>query len=216
MASEFKLDEDFDVETKYNISLSNSIPTIIQDWDSNIIVNKKRGLIPSWSKNPLSSHNLWNARSETIFDKPSFSHAIRTNRCIVPASWFYERETKLWKKYPSYISPNKSSYFWFAGICDTWQSTSWEFVSTTSIITISPNDKISLLHDRMPLILDPSDYEWRLRFDEDKEYIRQFFKIYHSDNVNVWSVNPAMNSVKYQESDCIIPRNGISQKWWLF
>lgn len=117
------------------------------------------GLIPSWSKDPIIGNKMINARGETIFEKPSFRSCIRNKRCLVPADSFYEWKKTEEKKQPFRIKLKKRELFSLAGIWDEWKDVDGKIKSTFSIITTSPNNLMSEIHDRMPVILQEDDEE---------------------------------------------------------
>lgn len=131
------------------------------------------GLIPSWAKDPAMGAKLINARAETITEKASFRRPLRSGRCLIPATGFYE-----WRPAPSgrgkvkylFTRPD-GELFGFAGLCDTWRDpASGRPIRTYTIITTAPNAVVAPVHDRMPVIL-PRDAEdiW-LDPDEDEPH----------------------------------------------
>ncbi|MFE3845948.1 SOS response-associated peptidase [Thermoplasmatota archaeon] len=144
------------------------------------------GLIPFWVKKPVDADKIrirtMNARSETLFDKPSFRHSIRNKRCLIPACGFFEWRYVLGRNYPYYIFLKDRKYFSFAGIWDNWHNNeNDETVYTYSIITCDSNKLLSKIHNkkkRMPVIL-PRDIErgWldnTLSEDEIKGYLKPY------------------------------------------
>lgn len=122
------------------------------------------GLIPSWTKNReeaegIRQHTL-NARSETVFTKPSFRNGIRHRRCLVPADGFYEWREFQGKKYPYFIYRQDRDIFSFAGIWEEWvDHSTGELVKTFSILTTEANSLLEQIHNtkkRMPVILPQS------------------------------------------------------------
>ncbi|MCX7743964.1 MAG: SOS response-associated peptidase [Flavobacteriales bacterium] len=119
------------------------------------------GLIPHWTPNSeladkFENNNL-NARSETIFEKKSFSSAIRRQRCIIPITGFFEWREINKQKYPYYIQPNNNEFFFLGGIYDCWvNKETGEVLNTFSIITTAANPLMAKIHNRkqrMPFIL---------------------------------------------------------------
>jgi putative SOS response-associated peptidase YedK len=135
------------------------VPVII-DSDHRPLTQMWWGLIPSWVRDQdqalsLRSKTL-NARSETLFDKPSFRSAARKHRCLIPAAGFFEWYTQKGKKYPHYIYSQDIMYF--AGIHESWiNKDTGEEIKTVSIVTKEANPLLELIHDkkRMPVILKP-------------------------------------------------------------
>lgn len=138
---------------------------VITNRDKNNIQLFQWGLIPFWIKNIESADKIragtFNAKSETIFEKPSFKNPIKEKRCLVITDGFYEWHEYNGKKYPFYIKLNNNEAFALAGIWDTWKNPqSGEEKNTFSIITTNANPLIKKIHNlkkRMPVILKKDD-----------------------------------------------------------
>src|SRR5438270_461293 len=79
------------------------------------------GLIPHWAKDSAIGNRLANARGESLAERPAFRDAFRQWRCLVPASGFYEWQTRAGRKYPWYIRPLDAELFALAGIPALWR-----------------------------------------------------------------------------------------------
>lgn len=121
------------------------------------------GLIPGWVKDPNDFPLLINARSETAIGKASFRAAMRHRRILVPASGFYEwhRPPKeSGEKSQAYrIKPRQGKIVAFAGLMETWSSADGSEVDTGAILTVGSNRTIGRIHDRMPVVIQPEDFE---------------------------------------------------------
>jgi putative SOS response-associated peptidase YedK len=128
------------------------------------------GFIPGFVKDEKEFPLLINARSETAFEKLSFRNAIRRRRCLFVADAFYEwmtlgnvagqsgRVTKRAIKRPYRIfRPDEP--LGMGGIYETWISPNGSEIDTCAILTTSANGLVSAIHDRMPVILDPGDFD---------------------------------------------------------
>jgi putative SOS response-associated peptidase YedK len=105
LKSRFKLSSDIELVLSWNIAPSLNIATISADIAGSRHLNMRRwGLIPSWAKDAAVGNKLNNARAETVAEKPSFKSALKTRRCLIPASSFYEWHTENGVKQPFYIS----------------------------------------------------------------------------------------------------------------
>jgi len=119
------------------------------------------GLIPSWIKTRNDANAIrfktFNARSETLLQKPSFSSSVRTRRCIIPVKGFFEWQHVGDDKIPWYIYHSENEIITIAGIYDEWvENTTGEVFNTFSIITTDANDLLAEIHNsgkRMPAIL---------------------------------------------------------------
>jgi len=124
----------------------------------------KWGLIPSWTKGidqaNIVRYKTFNARSESIESKPSFSSSFRSKRCIIPVAGFFEWQHVEDKKIPWYIYHSEYEIFSLAGLYDNWlESSTGEVFSTFSIVTTDANDLMAGIHNsgkRMPVILNKS------------------------------------------------------------
>ncbi len=136
---------------------SQNIPVIIGN-DPRVLKYFKWGLIPNWAKDPTMGCKLFNARAETLQEKPSFKNAFRNKRCIVPVSSFYEWKHEGTKKTPYELTLKNSAVFALGGLWDTWRQAEDNIFYTCTIITTPANSLIQKIHTRMPLIIDSKDY----------------------------------------------------------
>jgi putative SOS response-associated peptidase YedK len=125
----------------------------------------KWGLIPSWTKNIQDAnvirYKTFNARAESLTNKPSFSSAFSSRRCIIPVKGFFEWQHVENKKIPWYIYHAGNEILSFAGIYDNWiEDKTGEVFSTFSVITTEANELMATIHNsgkRMPVILNKPD-----------------------------------------------------------
>ena len=90
LAAIFGTHEAPDLSPNYNVAPTQTVAVVRQVCDHNVLSLMKWGLVPSWAKDPSIASQLINARSETVAEKPTFRHAIKYHRCIVPASGFFD------------------------------------------------------------------------------------------------------------------------------
>ena len=118
------------------------------------------GLVPSWSKTERAEFSTFNARSENVQKSPVFRGPFAKRRCLMPASSFFEwTKTKPKTRYRFIVDEAKP--FLIAGIWDRWERDE-TFVESVSMLTTMANETVGRIHDRMPVILQPSDYAWWL------------------------------------------------------
>jgi putative SOS response-associated peptidase YedK len=141
-----------------NISPGQQIAAVIRRDDQNSLVNFRWGLIPSWAKDPSIGNRMFNARAETIAEKPSFKNAFQKRRCLIPADGFYEWQKIDRIKKPLRFSLKSGEPFGFAGLYETWVSPEQKPINTCTIITTEPNELLRPIHDRMPVIV-PKEQE---------------------------------------------------------
>lgn len=100
-----------------------------------------------------------NARSEAAATKPAFRDPIRFRRCLIPADGFYEWRRIGTTKQPFCFEVNDGELFAFAGLWDGWRDPSGQWIRSCSILTTAPNIVMSIVHNRMPVILNSSDFD---------------------------------------------------------
>ena len=167
------------------------------------------GLIPSWVKdvkgaNAIRGHTL-NSRAETIFEKPSFRHAIRHNRCLILADGFFEWRHEKKLTYPYYIQLADHNAFAIAGIWESWTDPeTGEVVKTCSVITTTANPLLEKVHNtrkRMPVILN-KEYEDRwLDEIQDIERIRSMLLPFCADEMEAHTVQKGINNLGYNSTN---------------
>ena len=131
------------------------VPAVTRD-GGNRLVSLRWGLIPAWAKDPAIGRKLFNARAETLAEKPSFRAALRSRRCLIPADGFYEWTGEKGHRQPVRFRLRSGEPFAFAGLYETWQPPQGEPLQTCTIVTTTPNALIPPIHDRMPVILAPA------------------------------------------------------------
>lgn len=145
---------------RYNISPTQPVAIVRRDLAGERELALVRwGLIPSWAKDPSKLSTFINARSETAAEKPSFRASMRHRRCIVPADAFYEWTGKPGSKQPHMIRLRSGQTMGFAGLWEHWLGPDGSEIETMAILTVRANAEMVSIHDRMPAILDPDDYD---------------------------------------------------------
>ncbi len=166
------------------------------------------GLIPSWAKDPSIGNKLINARGETIAEKPSFRGGFKYKRCLIPTDGFYEWKTNPGEKTktPYFIHMKDRKPFAFAGLWDEWQSPDGGAVRTCTIITTEPNELMSTLHNRMPVILNPKDYAlWLDPTPQTPEKLVHLIKPFPADAMSAHPVSTLVNKPGNDRPECVVP-----------
>ena len=160
------------------------------------------GLIPNWIKTKADADKIraqtLNARSESVFEKPSFRSCIGNNRCLVIADGFYEWMDFKKKKYPHLIFLKNERLFCFGGIYSSWaDNETGEHLDTFSILTTDANPMMARIHNskqRMPVIIPPHLYNKWLSADLKKEDINSFFNPYPENEMQSHSISKLITS----------------------
>lgn len=155
---------------------SQQIPVIVTDHEFELM---QWGLVPFWARDVKLGYKTINARSEGIENKPSFKRALCTQRCIIPASAFFEWQGSPGLKTKYRIARPDRDMFGLAGLYDIWKSPAGNELKTCTIITTTPNAVVAPIHNRMPVILLPNDEEEWLNPDRtEPQDILPFLKPY--------------------------------------
>jgi putative SOS response-associated peptidase YedK len=166
------------------------------------------GLIPSWAKDPSIGNKLINARGETVAEKPSFRGSFKYKRCLILTDGFYEWKTQpgAKTKTPYFIHMKNRQPFAFAGLWDEWQSPEGSAVRTCTIITTEPNELMSTLHNRMPVILDPKDYDlWLDTAPQTPDKLIHLIKPFPADGMSAHPVSTLVNKPGNDRPECVVP-----------
>lgn len=148
------------IESNFHSGFAHPSLHIIRQDEPGIVQSGKWGLVPGFINDPLKAKeyfvNTLNAKAETVFEKVSFKKAIRSQRCLIPASGFFEWRDINKTKYPYYIGLKNQELFMFGGLYDTWKNNiTGEETTTFSIITTPANPLMAKIHNlklRQPLI----------------------------------------------------------------
>lgn len=138
-----------------NISPGQDVPVVLDPVKRDVRLFRW-GLVPGWAKDPAIGYKMFNARSETITEKPSFRVAFRRRRCLIPADGFYEWSLEGSRKFPYLFSLKNREPFTFAGLWDAWRDAEGNELKSCTIITTEPNSLLAQYHNRMPVIMDKS------------------------------------------------------------
>jgi putative SOS response-associated peptidase YedK len=159
LAEHFALGDIPALAPRYNIAPSQEIAVVRLQEGQRRLDLLRWGLVPSWSKDASIGSRLINARSETAGEKPAFRAALRSRRCLVPADGFYEWQVRGGRKQPHLIQRRDGGPFAFAGLWERWRGTEGTEIASCTLLTTEANELVRPIHDRMPVILDPRDYE---------------------------------------------------------
>lgn len=205
--------EEFGVEVhitpgrRFNIAPSQLVPVVRTEGEHRILTMQRWGLIPAWAKDPKIGYKLINARSETVLEKPSYREAFKKRRCLILADGFYEwKKLDAKTKQPYCFTMRDNSIFAFAGIWERWKDPKGEVIESCSILTTSPNELCASVHDRMPVILDPRQYDtWLNAPVQESVRLTELLVPFEADRMQSFPVSTAVNSPKNDTAECIKP-----------
>jgi putative SOS response-associated peptidase YedK len=195
------------MEPRYNIAPTQPV-AVVPNNDENRIEFFNWGLIPSWAKDPSIGNRMINARAETLAEKPAFRAAYRRRRCLVLADGFFEWRKDPGKKVkqPMYIRLNTGEPFAFAGLWEVWNSADGSQILSCTIITTEPNELVSDIHNRMPVILPREGYSAWLNPNEIQPAdLDDLLRPYPSTELAAYPVSTIVNSPANDSPACVVP-----------
>lgn len=209
IATAFHLSDVPNLEPRYNIAPTQLVLTVLppKETEGGILERQIKllrwGLIPAWAKDPAMGARLINARAETVAEKPSFRKAFRHRRCLVIADGFYEWQRQERKKQPFYFRLRDGQLFAFAGLWEQWKSEA-EVIESCTILTTAANELLRPIHDRMPVILEPKDYDlWLDSTSEDPEPLQKLLRPYASQAMTSYPVSTQVNNPTNNSPACV-------------
>ena len=200
----------FEILPDYNVAPTTFQPVVVEDRDSGerTIRAMYWGLVPYWSEDPKRlGLSTINAKAESLMQKRIWSEPFMKRRCLVPADGFYEWEkTGTKAKQPWAIALKGGQPFAFAGLWDRWKSADRKTeLESFAIITTEANELTAPVHDRMPVILMPRDYErWLNREDSVRPPV-DLLRPFESSLMHSWRVGSAVGNVKNNSPELLQP-----------
>lgn len=207
---------------RYNAAPMQRLPVIAYRDGALVAERMQWWLIPHWSKEPKSKFSTFNAKSETIEKSRLFAPYFKSSRCLVPADAFYEWKKETVKKdvggrqrvvsikQPYCVRMEDEIPFMFAGLFSVWRDEKHETeLPSFSILTTTPNELMSGIHNRMPVILPPESFgPWLDRDNHDTGSLKQLLRPYSSERMKAYPVSRIVNSGQNDVRECIIPLEG--------
>jgi putative SOS response-associated peptidase YedK len=150
------------LQPRYNICPTTTIDAVVPHFDKRELVPMRWGLIPNWWSKPIKEMKLatFNARAETVAEKPMFRDAFKRRRCLIPASGYYEWHDTPEGKQPYYFTRRDGQVMTIAGLYDTWvYKESDDSIKSCAMVITAPNAFVAEVHDRMPVLLEEKDFD---------------------------------------------------------
>lgn len=204
LAKRFNVEEvNFELTPRFNVAPGQDMPVVLHK-----AINQAQlmrwGLIPSWAKDANIGYRMINARAETVLEKPSFREPIRSQRCIVPSSGFYEWQKSTTGKVPYFFHLKDSPLFAFAGLYDQWKDPTGREVLSYTIITTEANDAVRPIHERMPVILTPDEEQaWIDTETYQMKDVVRFLRPYPAEKMEAYPVSKDVNSARLDAPELI-------------
>jgi putative SOS response-associated peptidase YedK len=195
----------------WNIGPLRRLFAVSEDEGQRTLDRYRWGLVPSWAKDPSIANRLFNARGETVAEKPSFRSAFAKRPCIIPVDGFYEWDHRDGKqKQPHFFTRQDGEPLLFAGLYERWYDPETPKdappLQTCTVITTEPNADMDELHNRMPVVLDPSDVQtWLDVNDAGPEERLGLLRPAPTGTLTHYGVGKSVGSVKNDGPELIEP-----------
>jgi putative SOS response-associated peptidase YedK len=193
---------------RWNVAPQSPVPVVFETKAGERVAELMRwGLVPSWAKDPALGNKLNNARSDGVFDKPSFRQAARRRRCLLPASGFYEWQATPAFKQPWYISARDGQPLAMAGLFEAWRPTpDAEWLLTCCVITTDANALMAPIHERMPVLIPPDQWSrWLARDVQDPAALAPLLAPAPAEGLQAWPVSRAVSRGSAEGEELVRP-----------
>lgn len=207
LAHRFSAEAPPDLCPRYNVAPTQNILMLREESDKRHFALARWGLIPHWAKAMNIGYTTINARAETVYHKPVFRDAFRRRRCLIPADGYYEWQVIPGSKakQPWFIVLRNRLPMAFAGLWERWQNPEGEDLESCCIFVTDVNELMRPIHDRMPVILAPGNWEgWLASAAKDAKALQSLLKPYPVDDMDAWQVSTKVNSPKNDSMECIV------------
>ena len=162
------------------------------------------GLVPRWAKDAKFGYSTINARAEEAATKPAYREALKKRRCLIPADAFYEWQRSDPKhKHPFAIALATGSPCAFAGLWESWQPADAPVLESFTILTTDPNELMEPIHNRMPVIVDPRDYERWLDPGDPARPPIDLMRPYPAGQMHAWPVSDRIGNVRNNDPELL-------------
>lgn len=199
----------FSVEPNYNVAPSHHMPVIFETPNNGkrIIRHHRWGLVPYWADSLKTGYSMINARGESLSNKKSFQKSFKSQRCIVPASGFYEWKTTATGKFPHFIQRKQSELMHFGGLWESWNDpNSGEVVYSYTIITTEANKPIGEIHDRMPVMLEENEFDIWLDTDfQGIKMLNDLIRPWPDDDIDYYRIHDEVGNVQNNRPELLEP-----------
>jgi putative SOS response-associated peptidase YedK len=201
------------LHARYNIAPSQQIATIsVLTGGRRQFAWRKWGLVPSWSMDPSIGGRLFNARSETADEKPSFRAAWKRRRCLVVADGFYEWKARGRGRQPYHFRSRDGTLLGMAGLFEEWHGKDGEVIESCTVLTTEANADLEGVHHRMPVILDRARFGAWLDPVSDSALLKAMMSPAPNGTLDCREVSRRVNSPRFDDPQCLLPEQESKQK----
>jgi putative SOS response-associated peptidase YedK len=198
---------------RFNVAPTDEVAAVVEHHGERVVDAFRWGLVPFYAKSARDGARLINARAETVERSPAFRTAFARHRCIIPADAFYEwrRERnpatgRVTRSEPFAVRRNDGEPLALAGLWSSWRDPdSAARLYTCTILTTDPNELVARIHDRMPVVLDPADWDAWLAEATPADQLRELLGPAPAEPLDAYAVSPAVNNVRNEGPELLTP-----------
>ena len=190
----------------YNIAPQSTQPVVrlSADTGKREFAPMRWGLVPYWAKDAKIGYSTINARAEEVASKPLYREALKRRRCLIPADAFYEWQKLSAKaRRPFAFGMANGEPYAFAGLWERWRPKEGEPLETFTILTTDPNEIAEKVHDRMPVILERSDYSRWMELGDPERLPVDLLKPYPAEKMRSWPVSERVGNVRNDDQELL-------------
>jgi putative SOS response-associated peptidase YedK len=202
-------------DARFNVAPSQQIFSFVasRDGERRRLGTLRWGLVPSWAKDPAVGYKMINARAETVASAPAFRRAFERRRCLVPANGFYEwwhdPANKRRRGRPFFARPTGDGLLALAGVWEVWHGPGDEVLRTVAIVTTIANPDVAQVHDRMPVIVEPADWDlWLAPESLEPAEAGRLLRPAHEGRLQLVEVADLVNDPKRDTPELLEPVTG--------
>ena len=207
LATEFRLNAEPTLVPRFNIAPTQPVAAVrVGDGGVRVCDLLPWGLVPKWSPDPRVGAKMFNARSETVTEKPSFREAFARRRCLVPVTGFYEWKRRGDQSEPHYFTSPDNRLLALAGLWERWEYPGGDVLETCSVLTTAANRLMRRVHHRMPVILPAAAHDrWLDTPPDQAEDLRALLTPAGENALRTWPVETLVNRVVNDGPELIVP-----------
>lgn len=210
LSHRFSAEAPADLLPRFNIAPTQSIQMIRKESTKRQFAPARWGLVPHWAKTIEIGYTSYNARAETVAQKPGYQEAFKRRRCLIPADGYYQWQVVAGSKakQPWFIVLRNQLPMALAGLWEEWRSPDGESLESCVIIVTEANALLHSIYHRMPVILAPSHWnDWLELNSRDTRTLQNLMRPYPSEEMAAWPVSKKVNDPMYDSDKCIVMEN---------
>ena len=184
----------------WNIAPTKTVPAVLVRDGVLSLAALRWGLVPSWTPSApstASTPTLFNARIETVTEKPAFRDAVWRRRCLLPADGWYEWARRAdGRRIPHFLTTPDDEPVALAGLWESWRDAAGRALRSTTILTGAAPADLSSLHDRAPVVVDRSEWSAWLDPRTTEPEVRSMLRPTPSGLIRAWPVSDRVGDVR--------------------